>query len=235
MARCAKVQTETEVSGRNGPYPHTQKSTRHKPRSPLVAKLLHARTDKNPALAKAQAKQQQREATTNMATTAFLPPAKLPLQGRRFASPKTAGRISVRVPPARAQQEQQVKEEEAEAASVPPPQAAEKEARKGDAQSLPRQPLAESKNMSREYGGQWLSSTTRHVRIYAAYIDPVTNAFDQTQMDKLTLMLDPQDEFAWTDEACQMVFNEFQDLVDHYEVTSVVAPTPTAPIVDKKI
>ncbi|PWZ37352.1 NAD(P)H-quinone oxidoreductase subunit M, chloroplastic [Zea mays] len=152
-----------------------------------------------------------------MATTAFLPPAKLPLQGRRFASPKTAGRISVRVPPARAQQEQQVKEEEAEVASVPPPQAAEKEARKGDAQSLPRQPLAESKNMSREYGGQWLSSTTRHVRIYAAYIDPETNAFDQTQMDKLTLMLDPQDEFAWTDEACQMVFNEFQDLVDHYE------------------
>jgi hypothetical protein len=43
-------------------------------------------------------------------------------------------------------------------------------------------------------------------------------------MDKLTLMLDPQDEFAWTDEACQMVFNEFQDLVDHYEVTSVVFP-----------
>jgi hypothetical protein len=60
MVRCAKVQTETEVSGRNGPYPHTQKSTRHKPRSPLVAKLLHARNDKNPALAKAQAKKQAR-------------------------------------------------------------------------------------------------------------------------------------------------------------------------------
>lgn len=159
-----------------------------------------------------------------MATTAFLSPAKLALQGRRFASAKTAGagRVSVRVrvPPARAQQEQQVKEEEAEvAASLPPTQGAEEQAqaRKGDAQSLPRQPLAESKNMSREYGGQWLSCTTRHVRIYAAYIDPETNAFDQTQMDKLTLMLDPQDEFAWTDEACQMVFNEFQDLVDHYE------------------
>jgi hypothetical protein len=40
------------------------------------------------------------------------------------------------------------------------------------AQSLPRQPLAESKNLSREYGGQWLSSTTRHIRIYAASIDP---------------------------------------------------------------
>ncbi|KAJ0939814.1 putative NAD(P)H-quinone oxidoreductase subunit M, GAG-pre-integrase domain-containing protein [Helianthus annuus] len=38
--------------------------------------------------------------------------------------------------------------------------------------------------MGRAYGGQWLSSTTRHVRIFAAYIDPETCAFDQTQMDK---------------------------------------------------
>ncbi|CAL5069125.1 unnamed protein product [Urochloa decumbens] len=157
-----------------------------------------------------------------MATTAFLSPAMLTPQGRRFAGAKTAaGRV--RFSPARAQQqqEQQVKEAEAEAeaAGVPPAQGSGEpaKARVGDAQSLPRQPLAESKNMSREYGGQWLSSATRHVRIYAAYIDPETNAFDQTQMDKLTLMLDPQDEFAWTDEACQMVFNEFQDLVDHYE------------------
>lgn len=153
-----------------------------------------------------------------MATTVFLSPAKLAPQGRRLSGTKTPG-ARVRFPPARAQpQEQQVKE--AEAADVPPPAQGVEEpekARKGDAQSLPRQPLAESKNMSREYGGQWLSSATRHVRIYAAYIDPETNAFDQTQMDKLTLMLDPQDEFAWTDEACQMVFNEFQDLVDHYE------------------
>ena len=154
-----------------------------------------------------------------MATTVFLSPAKLAPQGRRLAGAKTPGRV--RIPPARAQpQEQQVKE--AEAADVPPPAPGAPgepaKARTGDAQSLPRQPLAESKNMSREYGGQWLSSATRHVRIYAAYIDPETNAFDQTQMDKLTLMLDPQDEFAWTDEACQMVFNEFQDLVDHYEV-----------------
>ena len=165
-----------------------------------------------------QADAKQIEAT-GMATTVFLSPAKLAPQGRRLAGTKTPG-ARVRFPPARAQpQEQQVKE--AEAADVPPPAQGVEEpekARKGDAQSLPRQPLAESKNMSREYGGQWLSSATRHVRIYAAYIDPETNAFDQTQMDKLTLMLDPQDEFAWTDEACQMVFNEFQDLVDHYEV-----------------
>ncbi|XP_031115012.1 NAD(P)H-quinone oxidoreductase subunit M, chloroplastic [Ipomoea triloba] len=74
-----------------------------------------------------------------------------------------------------------------------------------------------NKNMGREYGGQWLSSTTRHVRIYAAYIDPETCAFDQTQMDKLTLLLDPTDEFLWTDETCNKVYSYFQELVDHYE------------------
>ncbi|CAL5386830.1 unnamed protein product [Camellia sinensis] len=74
-----------------------------------------------------------------------------------------------------------------------------------------------SKNLSREYGGQWLSSATRHVRIYAAYIDPETYAFDQTQMDKLTLILDPTNEFEWTPETCNMVYGYFQELVDHYE------------------
>ncbi|XP_022768077.1 NAD(P)H-quinone oxidoreductase subunit M, chloroplastic [Durio zibethinus] len=74
-----------------------------------------------------------------------------------------------------------------------------------------------SKNMSREYGGQWLSSVTRHVRIYAAYIDPETSEFDQTQMDKLTLILDPTDEFVWTPETCNQVYSYFQELVDHYE------------------
>ncbi|KAI9097724.1 hypothetical protein K1719_025495 [Acacia pycnantha] len=74
-----------------------------------------------------------------------------------------------------------------------------------------------SKNMSREYGGQWLSCATRHVRIYAAYIDPVTWEFDQTQMDKLTLILDPTDEFVWNSDICNKVFSYFQELVDHYE------------------
>ncbi|KAF5444679.1 hypothetical protein F2P56_033795 [Juglans regia] len=74
-----------------------------------------------------------------------------------------------------------------------------------------------SKNMSREYGGQWLSSVTRHVRIFAAYIDPETWEFDQTQMDKLTMLLDPSDEFVWTPETCSKVFAYFQELVDHYE------------------
>ncbi|XP_022139618.1 NAD(P)H-quinone oxidoreductase subunit M, chloroplastic [Momordica charantia] len=74
-----------------------------------------------------------------------------------------------------------------------------------------------SKNMSREYGGQWLSSVTRHVRIYAAYIDPITCEFDQTQMDKLTLILDPSNEFLWNPQTCNKVYAYFQELVDHYE------------------
>lgn len=74
-----------------------------------------------------------------------------------------------------------------------------------------------SKNMGKDYGGQWLSSVTRHVRIYAAYIDPETSEFDQTQMDKLTLILDPTDEFVWTPETCNKVYSYFQELVDHYE------------------
>ncbi|KAH9614985.1 hypothetical protein KSS87_001172 [Heliosperma pusillum] len=77
-----------------------------------------------------------------------------------------------------------------------------------------------NRNMSREMGGQWLSSVTRHVRIYAAYIDPETCAMDQTQTDKLTLILDPGEEFVWTDETCNKVYFYFQELVDHYEVRS---------------
>ncbi|RWW47606.1 hypothetical protein BHE74_00046374, partial [Ensete ventricosum] len=38
-----------------------------------------------------------------------------------------------------------------------------------------------------------------------------------TQMDKLTLILDPSDEFVWTPGACQQVYAYFQELVDHYE------------------
>ncbi|KAJ4966545.1 hypothetical protein NE237_018394 [Protea cynaroides] len=91
-------------------------------------------------------------------------------------------------------------------------------------QPEPKQPkqqepkvVTKSKNMGREYGGQWLSSVTRHVRIYAAYIDPETWAFDQTQTDKLTLMLDTTNEFVWTDETCNKVYAYFQELIDHYE------------------
>lgn len=96
----------------------------------------------------------------------------------------------------------------------------EKQKAKQPTQPRPVEPQVnvKSKNMTREYGGQWLSSVTRHVRIYAAYIDPETWEFDQTQLDKLTLLLDPTNEFVWTDETCQKVYSYFQELVDHYEV-----------------
>lgn len=79
------------------------------------------------------------------------------------------------------------------------------------------QVIVKDQGMTREYGGQWLSCATRHVRIYAAYIDPETSAFDQTQMDKLTLILDPTDEFVWNPDTCNLVYSYFQELVDHYE------------------
>uniref|UniRef100_A0A0F7GZP4 NAD(P)H-quinone oxidoreductase subunit M, chloroplastic n=1 Tax=Erodium texanum TaxID=28960 RepID=A0A0F7GZP4_EROTE len=107
----------------------------------------------------------------------------------------------------------QMKEDEAKAK--------EEEAQVTKPRTIPRpvepQTNVKSKNMSREMGGQWLSSVTRHVRIYAAYIDPETYQFDQTQMDKLTLILDPSNEFLWTDESCQKIYSYFQELVDHYE------------------
>ncbi|MFS7912597.1 putative NAD(P)H-quinone oxidoreductase subunit M [Helianthus anomalus] len=111
---------------------------------------------------------------------------------------------------------QQVQEE---TTSLQPEEEKEAKAVKGVTQPRPVEPQVnvESKNMGRAYGGQWLSSTTRHVRIFAAYIDPETCAFDQTQMDKLTLILDPTDEFVWTPETCNMVYSYFQELVDHYE------------------
>ncbi|KAH7299656.1 hypothetical protein KP509_24G022700 [Ceratopteris richardii] len=73
-----------------------------------------------------------------------------------------------------------------------------------------------SKGMRWEDGGRWLSSTTRHIRIYAAYIDPETGKMDQTQTDKLSLILDPDDEFIWTEETAQKVFREFESLADNY-------------------
>lgn len=100
-------------------------------------------------------------------------------------------------------------------------QPAEKQMKK---QPTPLRPVEKQSNVKstglpREFGGEWLSSVTRHVRIYAAYIDPETCEFDQTQLDKLTLILDPTEEFVWEDESCNKVYSYFQELVDHYEVT----------------
>ncbi|XP_042492609.1 NAD(P)H-quinone oxidoreductase subunit M, chloroplastic [Macadamia integrifolia] len=126
------------------------------------------------------------------------------LKGKRVYSISAQQQTEVQPPPANVsqQQQEQVKVKQQEAKPLRPQEP---------------QLNAKSKNMSRELGGQWLSSVTRHVRIYAAYIDPVTYAFDQTQTDKLTLILDPTNEFVWTDETCNKVYAYFQELVDHYE------------------
>lgn len=121
-----------------------------------------------------------------------------------------------------AQQQQQAEVEEPQEVKVQEEQELQQEKTKQQG-TTPLRPVeaqvnVKSKNMGREYGGQWLSSATRHVRIYAAYIDPETCAFDQTQMDKLTLILDPTDEFVWNPETCNKVYSYFQELVDHYEV-----------------
>lgn len=136
----------------------------------------------------------------NMASTNFSMLGWTPVK----QSPRTRIFLSVS-----GQQEAQV-EEEVEAEKVVKPMT----------KPRPVEPQinVQSKNMEREYGGQWLSSVTRHIRIYAAYIDPETWAFDQTQMDKLTLLLDPTDEFLWTEDTCYKVYSKFQELVDHYEV-----------------
>lgn len=69
-------------------------------------------------------------------------------------------------------------------------------------------------------GGQWLSSTTRHVRIYVGYVDPTNMMMDQSQADKLSLMLDPDKEFLWPEDKVQKIYTKFQELVDTYAVSS---------------
>lgn len=144
-----------------------------------------------------------------MACTKFSMPGWI--GGRREQRKKRAFSISAQQQ-AEVEESQQAKAQEQE----------QEKMKQQEKQKLPRpvepQVNVKSKNMSREYGGQWLSSVTRHVRIYAAYIDPVTCEFDQTQMDKLTLILDPTNEFLWTPETCNKVYAYFQELVDHYEV-----------------
>ncbi|GMN45514.1 hypothetical protein TIFTF001_014702 [Ficus carica] len=152
------------------------------------------------------------------ATFSHMVSAKISMLGytgsRRGLNNRRAFSISAQQQQTQAEESQQVtveEEQELQQAKVKAPQQGVKP------RPVEPQVNVKSKNMSREYGGQWLSSTTRHVRIYAAYIDPVTSEFDQTQMDKLTLILDPTNEFVWNPESCNKVYSYFQELVDHYE------------------
>ena len=151
------------------------------------------------------------------ATTSCMVSAKISMLGymgkRRQVSKRRAFSIS-------AQQESQTQESQEVKAQEEQELKQEKVKQQGRTTPRPVEPQlnVKSKNMGREYGGQWLSCTTRHVRIFAAYIDPVTSEFDQTQMDKLTFILDPTNEFVWSEDSCTKVYSYFQELVDHYEV-----------------
>jgi NAD(P)H-quinone oxidoreductase subunit M len=59
-----------------------------------------------------------------------------------------------------------------------------------------------------------LKSTTRHVHIYTAVVQ--NNELVPTP-DTLTLDVDPDNEFNWSDEAIQKVYSEFDRLVDDSE------------------
>jgi NAD(P)H-quinone oxidoreductase subunit M len=56
-----------------------------------------------------------------------------------------------------------------------------------------------------------LKSTTRHVHIYTATVE--NNEMVPSQ-DRLTLDVDPDNEFNWSEEAIKAVYGEFDRLVD---------------------
>ncbi|NJM99291.1 MAG: NAD(P)H-quinone oxidoreductase subunit M [Phormidesmis sp. RL_2_1] len=59
-----------------------------------------------------------------------------------------------------------------------------------------------------------LKSTTRHVLIYAATVE--NNELVPSE-NQLTLDIDPENEFTWSDEALQKVYREFDRLVEDYD------------------
>ena len=56
-----------------------------------------------------------------------------------------------------------------------------------------------------------LKCTTRHVRIFTAIVENDDLVFDSSH---LTLDLDPDNEFIWTDEVIEKVQNHFKELVE---------------------
>ena len=58
-----------------------------------------------------------------------------------------------------------------------------------------------------------LKSTTRHIRIFAAEIDD--KEFSPSD-SKLTLDVDPDNEFVWDDAAVKQVHSKFEELVSDY-------------------
>ncbi len=58
-----------------------------------------------------------------------------------------------------------------------------------------------------------LKSTTRHIRLYTAEVQ--TNELVPSE-NVLTLDVDPDNEFNWSEESLQMVYRKFDDLVESY-------------------
>ena len=58
-----------------------------------------------------------------------------------------------------------------------------------------------------------LKSTTRHVRLFTARVEDENLVADS---DYLTLDLDPDNEFIWSDESLKKVQDRFRELVDSY-------------------
>jgi NAD(P)H-quinone oxidoreductase subunit M len=58
-----------------------------------------------------------------------------------------------------------------------------------------------------------LKSTTRHIRLYTAEIK--NNELVESQ-NVLTLDVDPDNEFNWTEDSLQTVYRRFDDLVESY-------------------
>lgn len=57
----------------------------------------------------------------------------------------------------------------------------------------------------------YIKSTTRHIRIYTAEVE--NNEFTPSE-NVLTLDVDPDNEFLWSEDALQKVYRKFDDLVE---------------------
>jgi NAD(P)H-quinone oxidoreductase subunit M len=57
-----------------------------------------------------------------------------------------------------------------------------------------------------------LKSTTRHIRIFAAKLDQGGELVPSGEV--LTLDIDPDNEFSWSDDALQKVYRQFDELVE---------------------
>ena len=59
-----------------------------------------------------------------------------------------------------------------------------------------------------------LKSTTRHVRIFSAEVNQQGELVPSNQV--LTLDVDPDNEFNWSEDALQKVYRQFDELVESY-------------------